>query len=48
LREGVLGKDLQGEWFNPRSGSRSRIPISASGTFQAADQQDWVLLLRKK
>ncbi len=48
LREGVLGQDLQGEWFNPRSGSRTRIPSSATGTFQAPDQQDWVLLLKTR
>jgi len=48
LRDGGLAKGLQAEWFNPRTGSRTRIQSTASSTFQAPDPQDWVLLLRNK
>src|SRR5262249_15064083 len=44
LREGVLNRGLQAEWFNPRAGNRTPIQ-NAPGTLQAPDQQDWVLLL---
>jgi uncharacterized protein DUF4038/uncharacterized protein DUF5060/collagenase-like protein with putative collagen-binding domain len=48
LRDGVLRTGLQAEWFNPRLGSRTRIQSPRSSVFQAADQQDWVLLLRNR
>ena len=48
FKEGTLRKDLQAEWFDPRTGRRMPIQSSGEGVFQAPDQQDWVLLLHNK
>jgi hypothetical protein len=45
FKEGALNEGLQAEWFDPRTGQRLPIQSSGQDTFQAPDQQDWVLLL---
>jgi hypothetical protein len=47
LRAGVLAKDLQGTWFDPRTGERTAARPSGESTFRAPSELDWVLLLRK-
>jgi hypothetical protein len=48
LREGALKDGLQAKWFDPRTGRRTPAQSSAQRSFQAPDQQDWVLLLTNK
>lgn len=47
---GVAGP-YRAEWFDPRTGDLTRLPEPVPGgavaQFQAPDQQDWVLLLRR-
>jgi Protein of unknown function (DUF4038)/Domain of unknown function (DUF5060)/Putative collagen-binding domain of a collagenase len=47
LKKGVLRENLSAQWFNPRTGERVPIRRSRQRFFQAPDQQDWVLLLRR-
>jgi len=48
LSPGVLGQDLTGEWFDPRTGRRAPAVQVEPNTFRAPEEQDWVLLLRVK
>jgi hypothetical protein len=44
IRPGFLKKNLVAQWFNPRTGQRALVTKSRT-TFNAPDQQDWVLVL---
>jgi hypothetical protein len=48
IREGALKDGLKAKWFDPRTGRRTPAQSSAQRSFQAPDQQDWVLLLTNK
>ena len=48
LKSGILRGRWQAEWFDPRTGIRTPIRGAAQGKFSAPDEQDWVLVLRKK
>jgi Protein of unknown function (DUF4038)/Domain of unknown function (DUF5060)/Putative collagen-binding domain of a collagenase len=48
IREGALKDGLQARWFDPRTGRCTPVQSSAQRSFQAPDQQDWVLLLTNK
>ena len=47
LKAEALGKELIPQWFNPRSGQKSRASRQKENTFAAPDGEDWVLLFRK-
>jgi hypothetical protein len=42
----VLGDNVSGQWFDPRTGERQKAESKAA-TFQAPDDRDWVLLLKR-
>lgn len=46
LKPGILARDLQREWVDPRTGQRLPARSEEPGGFQAPDNQDWVLVLR--
>jgi hypothetical protein len=48
LKAGILAEGLAAEWFDPRTGQRTTAQAVAPGTFRAPEEQDWVLLLKKK
>jgi hypothetical protein len=48
LRQGILKEGAQAEWFDPRTGRRMPSASSEQSTFEAPDQQDWVLLLQNR
>ena len=41
-----LAAAKQFEWFDPRTGKRTAAQLTADGTFESPDQQDWVLIAR--
>lgn len=41
------GRYRNGQWFDPRTGKTISARPAAGGTFQAPDNQDWVLILKR-
>lgn len=48
LRPGVLAQGLSAERFDPRTGQRRPVQDYGQGTFRTPEEQDWVLVLRKR
>ena len=48
LNPSRLAVSIQAEWYNPRDGSRCPAKPVASNAYRAPDEEDWVLLLRKR
>jgi len=44
VKQGVLKKGLEAEWFNPRNGRRSPARTHKANVFRTPDDRDWVLL----
>ena len=47
LKSGILRKGLQAKWFDPRTGRSTAAQPTGDNSFRAANELDWVLLLRK-
>ncbi len=48
IKEGALQKDLNAEWFNPRSGEWTPARPRENRTYVAPDGEDWTLVFRRK
>ena len=48
VRPDALKGDLDGKWFDPRTGQWSAATRDEEGQFVAPDEQDWTLLLAAK
>ena len=48
LKPGALAKELAPQWYNPRTGERTRARRQNGDAFCAPDGEDWVLLFQKE